>query len=105
MAGFIVKQPNGLYCRFSLVTDCPSHWNMTRDEYIELRMQKAKEDAIDILDNHLRPFDEVIENFIPNNMTDEQFEKFLKETSCRTPGGDVCKCGQPAAPQQHRKRE
>ena len=29
MAGFISKQPNGLYCRFSSVTDCPTAWNMT----------------------------------------------------------------------------
>lgn len=26
MAGFIVKQPNGLYCRFSTVVDCPTHY-------------------------------------------------------------------------------
>lgn len=24
MAGFISKQPNGLYCRFSTVVDCPT---------------------------------------------------------------------------------
>lgn len=24
MAGFVSKQPNGLYCRFSSVTDCPT---------------------------------------------------------------------------------
>lgn len=24
MAGFVSKQPNGLYCRFSTVTDCPN---------------------------------------------------------------------------------
>ena len=33
MAGFISKQPNGLYCRFSSVTDCPTAWNMTKEEF------------------------------------------------------------------------
>ena len=36
MAGFISKQPNGLYCRFSTVVDCPTDWNMTEDDYIEV---------------------------------------------------------------------
>lgn len=38
MAGFISKQPNGLYCRFSSVTDCPTAWNMMREDYINMKM-------------------------------------------------------------------
>ena len=34
MAGFIVKQPNGLYCRFSTVVDCPTHYNITKEYYL-----------------------------------------------------------------------
>ena len=71
MAGFISKQPNGLYCRFSSVTDCPTAWNMTR------------EDAEDVLDNYLKPFDMVIDMYYPNNMTKEEFDKFLEETGYR----------------------
>ena len=48
MAGFVSKQPNGLYCRFSTVTDCPTAWNMTREDYINMKMQEAKEDAEDV---------------------------------------------------------
>ena len=48
MAGFVSKQPNGLYCRFSSVTDCPTAWNMTREDYINMKMQEAKEDAEDV---------------------------------------------------------
>lgn len=33
MAGFICKQPNGLYCRFSTIVDCPTHVNMTQEEF------------------------------------------------------------------------
>ena len=53
MAGFVSKQPNGLYCRFSTVVDCPTAWNMTREDYINIKMQEAKEDAEDVLDNYL----------------------------------------------------
>ena len=33
MAGFIAKQPNGLYCRFSTVVDCPTHKNLDIEFY------------------------------------------------------------------------
>lgn len=32
---FIVKQPNGLYCKFSTMFDCPVRFNMTEDKPIE----------------------------------------------------------------------
>jgi len=79
MGGFIVKQPNGLYCRFSSVVDCPTNWNMTEQDYIELCKQRAEEEAKEILARHLRPFERVIEDFIPNNMTPEEFRAFLGE--------------------------
>ena len=44
MAGFISKQPNGLYCRFSTVVDCPIDWNMTAEDYIELCKEKAEQE-------------------------------------------------------------
>lgn len=78
MAGFISKQPNGLYCRFSSVTDCPTAWNMTREDYINMKMQEAKEDAEDVLDNYLKPFDMVVDMYYPNNMTKEEFVDSLK---------------------------
>ncbi len=39
---FIVKQPNGLYCKFSTMFDCPVRFNMTEDEYIESCVERAK---------------------------------------------------------------
>lgn len=79
MGSFICKQPNGLYCRFSTVTDCPTHWNMTADEYIEMCAEKARAEARDVLKNYLRPFEWVEKDFIPSNMTNEEFKKFLEE--------------------------
>lgn len=81
MGTYICKQPNGLYCRFSSVVDCPTMWNMTREDYINYRMAKAKEDAIETLEKHLQPFERVIEDFIPNNMTPEMFSEFLEDVS------------------------
>lgn len=79
MPGFVVKQPNGLYCRFSTVTDCPTYWNMTREDYINMCMEKAKAEAEEVLDKHLKPFEALWEWFEPNNMSEEDFTKILKE--------------------------
>ena len=81
MAAFIAKQPNGLYCRFSTVVDCPTDWNMTENDYIELCKERAEEEAKEVLANYLRPFKMVKDRFIPNNMTNEEFEEFLEEVS------------------------
>ena len=87
MAGFIAKQPNGLYCRFSTVVDCPTDWNMTAEDYIELCKQKAEQEAKDVLENYLQPFETVKDRFYPNNMTEKEFDEFLQEVgdTPRTP--------------------
>lgn len=81
MGAFIAKQPNGLYCRFSTVEACPTNWNMTEEDYIELRVKEAREEAKYTLENRLQPFDMVKEHFWPVNMTAAEFKNFLKETS------------------------
>jgi len=82
MGAFIAQQPNGLYCRFSTVVDCVTDKNMTREDYIELCVFKwgsgGKETAIDTLDNYLHPFSEVVDRFVPNNMTQKEFNKELE---------------------------
>lgn len=81
MGAFISQQPNGLYCRFSSFLDCPTHWNMTRGDYVNnyTGTVRNKEEGEDILNNYLKPFSEVIERFVENNMTRKEFEKILKE--------------------------
>lgn len=79
MGAFICKQPNGLYCRFSTVVDTITDYNMTEDDYIELCVERAKEEAKDVLKNNIYPFDWVKEYFVPNNMSQEEFDKILKE--------------------------
>lgn len=80
MGAFIAKQPNGLYCRFSTVVDCPTHWNMTKEQYIKMKMEQAKIEAIETIERYLYPFEKVIDDYVPNNnMTDEIWEEFLRE--------------------------
>lgn len=83
MGSFIAKQPNGLYCRFSTIVDCPTDWNMTKEDYIELCKKKAEEylekDAIYTIANCVKPFEMVREWFRPVNMTNEEFEALLTE--------------------------
>lgn len=79
MGAFVVKQPNGLYCRFSTVVDCPTNWNMTEEEYVEMKAEQAREEARDTLKRYLKPFDWVEVYFRPYNMTEEEFKKIIRE--------------------------
>ena len=79
MAGFIARQPNGLFCRHSTIVDCVTDYNMTEEEYIELCAEKARLEAKEVLEGHLQPFHMVKDYFCPNNMTQEEFERILEE--------------------------
>ena len=79
MGSYIVQQPNGLFCRFSSFCDCPTDWNMTKEDYISLCMERAKQDAIDTLENHLQPFERIQEDFNPTNMRKVEFDLAIKE--------------------------
>ena len=50
------------------------------DAEVQTTEAQAKEDAADVLDNYLKPFDMVVDMYYPNNMTKEEFDKFLEET-------------------------
>ena len=82
MGSFISRQPNGLLCRFSTVVDTVTHYNMTDEGFIEFYIERAKKDAEaeakTILEHRLYPFDDVINSFIPNNMSQEEFNKFVE---------------------------
>lgn len=85
MGGFIAKQPNGKYCRFSTAVDCPTHINMTFEDYVKVIMArgyqewKAREEAQDIFDNYMYDFQEVVDRFVPNNMTNKEFQECLRK--------------------------
>lgn len=77
--GFIARQPNGLLCRYSDVTDCVSDYNMTDEDYISLCMERAKAEAMDVLKNSVRPFLDIEVSFMENNMIKEEFKEILEE--------------------------
>ena len=79
MGAFIARQPNGLLCRFSSVVDCITDYNMTKEEYIEMCAEKAREEARDVLDNYMQPFELVDKYFYPNNMTVEEHKRIMEE--------------------------
>ena len=53
--------------------------SMTEEEYIEMCAERAREEARDVLKNHIQPFSMVKEHFLPNNNTVEEFNDMLKE--------------------------
>ncbi len=75
--GFIARQPNGLLCRHSTVTDCVTDYNMTEEDYISLCMEKAKEDASCILKNNVQSFSEIKDSFVDNNLNQKRFDDIL----------------------------
>lgn len=79
MGAFIVKQPNGLYCRFSTVVDCPTHINMTKEDYINLCMERAREEAENVLENYTKPFEWLEEHFHPHNISKKEFKEYLNK--------------------------
>ncbi|MFG6329285.1 MAG: hypothetical protein K1W06_07420 [Lachnospiraceae bacterium] len=79
MGAFIARQPNGLLCRFSTVIDTITDYNMTDEEYVEMCAEKARKEAREVIKNYIRPFDEVKEYFIDNNMTQKEFNRILQE--------------------------
>ncbi|AEB23471.1 hypothetical protein [Bacillus amyloliquefaciens] len=87
MGALIAKQPNGRYCRFSSVVDCPTHINMTREDYLNnfTGTTKGKEGAEDTLVNYLHPFYEVIKWYTPLNMCKKEFVEALKEMCDENP--------------------
>lgn len=78
MGAFVAQQPNGLYCRFSTVVDCPTHWNMTKEEYIQSRMDDLKEELEMSFEYRLKPFEWVKEYFTTNNMSQTEFKRILE---------------------------
>lgn len=79
MGSFICRQPNGLLCRFSTVVDCVTDYNMTEEDYIEMRANRGREEAKDIIKNHLIPFEMVNKYFVPNNITTAHHKEIMAE--------------------------
>lgn len=80
MSRLVSLQPNGKYCLFSTIVDCPMVWNISKEEYITFREAEIKKDIENEL-LQLYPIEEIIKRIDFSNMTKEEFEKFLKDIS------------------------
>ncbi len=68
-----------MLCSFSTVVDTVTDYNMTDKEYIEMCAEKDRKEAREIIKSHTKPFEEVKDCFIDNNMTQEEFNRILLE--------------------------
>lgn len=79
---YIVKQPNGLLCRYSHIIDSPTHMNMTEEDYIHMRMIDAYFEAKKELQK-VRDFSDVVNEHCDEygEVQDKNYDMFLEETS------------------------
>ena len=52
---------------------------MTEEDYINICVERAKEEAREDLDKYIKPFDMIEEYFFPNNMSEEEFKEILDD--------------------------
>jgi hypothetical protein len=75
MGAMICKQPNGKYARYSSVVDDFTDINMTEDDYIQLCIKRAIENAIfeakEILQHPTYTLEEVIKYWRFSNLDNE----------------------------------
>ena len=85
----LVKQPNGLFCIYNEINDQPVVWNITKKQYIQNAMDKAKREALNEL-NDSQDIKYVYDEFCPDkNMSEEQFNVFLKEIGSKETYEDI----------------
>ena len=82
MGRFLVKQPNGRYCLFSTIVDCPTYVNLTEEDYVQIYLRKAENDVREYLQQlkehpELTPsFEEMDKYFHPNNMSEKEYKEY-----------------------------
>lgn len=74
----IAKQPNGLYCRYSNVVETITHYNMTKEEYIQIKMEEAKKNAEEVLKDYLHPYEMIKERITTFNETEKSINELIK---------------------------
>ena len=80
---FLVKQPNGRYCVFSTIMNCPIYVNLTREDYINLCKTRAEKEAeialqqVDEQPQEYNKFENIGTYFTPENMSINEFALYL----------------------------
>lgn len=104
MSTIAIKQPNGLIMMFSSVSSCPVAYNLTREEFIKQYVDLEKDcsyttpeqslkDAIQTVDEHIYPWEEFYDRYIPMYREDDDEETQLQriERKCSEPRIKYCK--------------
>ena len=81
MGNQIIKQPNGLYCKYSSISDTIEVWNATREELIEDAVRYFRETVTKQIDEVIEKLDQ--ENSRPYYQFTKTFEEALEETKKR----------------------
>ncbi len=87
MGRMFYKQPNGLITIFSTNSDRPVYWDVNKEDYINLKLEEAREqieqDAKEIFDDedpyYVKDFEEMKKKIIYNIHSKEEFEEYLKD--------------------------
>ena len=96
MGRMYYKQPNGLITIFSTITDCPIHWNVNKEHYINIRLNEERKqiekEAKEIFDDEnpycVRNFEKMKDKFLYNIESKEEFEEYLKDVGYEGSIGD-----------------
>lgn len=83
MGACIAKQPNGRYCRYSTVVETITHFNLTKEDYLNnvTGTTCGRADALDTLENYLHDFDYVISCITTSNTTEEEKKELIRKMS------------------------
>lgn len=88
MGTIFYKQPNGRYCRYSIVVDCVTDYNMSKYDIIKLFVEDAIDRAEEFINNekNFHKFEELTEKYEDlgpdeeptGEMSVKEFEKIRK---------------------------
>ena len=74
----LIQQPNGKCMLWSSVTDAPIIVNMTKERYIQFKIQEAKEEAIETFYKYKRDPDHLLDLLFCYNMSDEEKNRLYR---------------------------
>lgn len=64
MGRALIKQPNGKYMLWSSIVDGPIKINMTEEDYINFKMEEAKEKAKETINNYTRDSEYLLDELL-----------------------------------------
>ena len=77
MSKILFKQPNGKYGCFNTEVHCVTSYNVTADEYIDIKMAEAFADAREDIKN-AKSFNDIDSMFLPTDMSEYEYKQLKK---------------------------